>query len=112
FNRIDAVVTFQPLAEETILAITRKELREIAAREGLARAKLRLRWSEGLVRRLAAEGFDKRYGARPLQRTIETRVVTPLARYLLDHPELHDAELMADCDEVGAVVFQIVTAVG
>src|SRR5262249_39099315 len=83
FNRIDSVVTFQPLQEESIRAITRKELGEIAAREGLARAGVRLTWSERLERHLAREGFDERYGARPLQRALESLVVSPLARYLL-----------------------------
>ena len=76
FNRIDAVVTFQPLGTDTIRAITRKELADIAAREGLARLGLKVAWSEALVEHLAKEGFDARYGARPLQRTLETLVVT------------------------------------
>ena len=36
---------------------------------------------------------DPRYGARPLQRAIEERVVTPLARWLAGRPGLRDAEL-------------------
>jgi ATP-dependent Clp protease ATP-binding subunit ClpC len=98
FNRIDAVVTFRPLGEETILAITRKELAEVGRREGLARLGVRLTWTERAVRRLAQEGFDARYGARPLQRTLEALVVTPLARYLLDHPDLRGGELGLDYD--------------
>ena len=56
---------------------------EIAAREGLQRNNLRLVWSEDLVERLIKSGFDQRYGARPLQRTIETMVVAPLAKQRL-----------------------------
>jgi ATP-dependent Clp protease ATP-binding subunit ClpC len=108
FNRIDAVVTFQPLRPETIRAITRKELAEIASREGLARLGLRVAWSEVLVEHLAREGFDARYGARPLQRTLETLVVTPLARHLLDHPELRDGTLTVDLSPTGGVCFRIV----
>jgi ATP-dependent Clp protease ATP-binding subunit ClpC len=103
FNRLDAVVAFLPLPPATIDAITRKELGEIAGREGFQRAGLRLRWSEGLVARLAREGFDARYGARPLQRVLERRVAAPLAKYLLAHPTLRDAEIEVDCDEAGAV---------
>ena len=78
----------------------------MASREGLVKARLRLRWTERLVEMLARAGFDRHYGARPLQRTLETRVVTPLARYLLDRPGLSDAELLLDCDEEGQVRFQ------
>jgi ATP-dependent Clp protease ATP-binding subunit ClpC len=99
FNRLDAVVTFDPLGPAIIDAITRKELAGIGRREGFQRACLRLRWSEALVAWLAKEGFDARYGARPLQRVLERHVVTPLARYLLERPALRDAELTVDRDE-------------
>jgi ATP-dependent Clp protease ATP-binding subunit ClpC len=112
FNRIDAVVTFRPLRAETILAITRKELAEIGRREGLARVNVRLSWSDALVSHLAKAGFDARYGARPLQRTLETLVVTPLARYLLEHPELKDVELAADLGPEGTVLFRTETEKG
>jgi ATP-dependent Clp protease ATP-binding subunit ClpC len=98
FNRIDAVVTFAPLEASTIRAITRKELGEIAGREGLARAGLKLTWGERLEEHLAREGFDERFGARPLQRAVESLVVTPLARYLLAHPEVRDRTVHLDLD--------------
>jgi len=98
-------VTFQPLGPQTIRAITRKELAEVAAREGIVRLGLRLEWSEALVEHLAKEGFDARYGARPLQRTLETLVVTPLARHLLDNPHLHDTTLHVGLDSTGNVAF-------
>lgn len=96
FNRMDTVVTFRPLTRETILDITRKELSEISQREGFQRWGLRLEWSDALVEHLAEKGFDAQYGARPLQRTIESMVVTPLARYLLDQTELRNATLKLD----------------
>jgi ATP-dependent Clp protease ATP-binding subunit ClpC len=86
FNRIDATVTFDPLTSQTVRAIAEKELRELSHREGLTRPGLQLRWTPALIDHLATEGFDPRYGARPLQRAIESLVVTPLARYLVEHP--------------------------
>ncbi len=102
FNRIDAVVTFDPLTPETIRAIAEKELREISQREGLIRAGLRLRWTTALLDHLADEGFDPRYGARPLQRAIEMLVVTPLSKYLVDRPT-RDATIVIDVDSNGCV---------
>jgi len=104
FNRLDAVVTFDPLTPGTMVRITEKELREIASREGLVRAGLRLRWTERLVRRLADRGFDRRYGARPLQRTLETLLVAPLSKYLIDHPDLRNAAVRLDVDEADGVL--------
>jgi ATP-dependent Clp protease ATP-binding subunit ClpC len=103
FNRIDAIVRFDALDDEQIQAITRKELSEISQREGLVRFGIRLSWSEKLVNQLASVGFDARYGARPLQRTIETLVVTPLARYLVEHLELRNTSIRVDVDSVGRI---------
>ena len=99
FNRIDAVVTFQPLSAESIRTITRKELDEIGRREGLTRIGLRVEWSDALVDYLARTGFDPRLGARPLQRTLEQKVVAPLARYLLEQPELPAGILRLELEE-------------
>jgi len=103
FNRLDAVVSFESLQPRTIEAITRKELGEIAKREGFQRARLRLRWSDRLIKRLAKTGFDARYGARPLQRVLEKEIVAPLAKYLLSDPSLRDGEIEVDCDDEGKI---------
>ncbi len=70
---------------ESILGITEQELREISGREGLSAKKIRLSWTRQLVEYLAGQGFDNKYGARQLQRTIERLLVTPLARYPVAH---------------------------
>ncbi len=101
YNRIDAVVRFGPLTREQVLAITRKELNEIARREGLAKAAIELVPSERLIEHLAALGYDPRYGARPLQRVPERQVVTPLARWVIEHPGLSHCRLGLDADVTG-----------
>jgi ATP-dependent Clp protease ATP-binding subunit ClpC len=103
YNRLDAIVTFDPLSPQTIHAITLKELAEVERREGLERAGLRLRWSERLVAWLGREGFDVRLGARPLQRVLERHVVASLARYLLIHSTLTDRELFIDWEKATGV---------
>ena len=95
FNRIDSVVTFSPLGEDSIRQIVELELKKIAEREGLRDRELVLAWDEAVVKHLCAVGYDVRYGARPLQRTIEQAVVTPLARLLV---ECGIAEVAIDSD--------------
>jgi ATP-dependent Clp protease ATP-binding subunit ClpC len=101
FNRIDAVVAFNALDQDALLCITRKELTEISEREGLNATGTTLACTEGLVRRVAEEGYDSRYGARPLQRVVEQMVVAPLSRFLLDHPEAKGRTIQADFAEEG-----------
>jgi ATP-dependent Clp protease ATP-binding subunit ClpC len=103
FNRIDAVITFDPLSPQIIRAITEKELRDLSKREGLDRAQITLTWTDRLLDHVAAEGYDPRYGARPLQRAIETLIVTPLARYLVEHPAQPCQHLRLDLDTRGRV---------
>ena len=96
FNRLDRVVTFQPLKEATIKAITRKELAAVGARDGLSRLKLTIEWTDALVDQLAKVGYDARYGARPLQRTIEREVVAPFAKWVLGQENLYGVKVVAD----------------
>jgi ATP-dependent Clp protease ATP-binding subunit ClpA len=107
FNRIDAVVTFDPLSEETIRQITRLELDRIVARAGLQQNQITLRWSEEVIDLLCRTGYDHRYGARPLQRAIETLVVTPLARFLVSNPLLRACTLVVHASSDGKVDFAI-----
>ena len=106
-NRIDEIVIFSPLSDATMEEIARKELETIAVREGLHGRRVSLRWSDDLVHRLATDGFDRRYGARHLQRSIEERVVMPLARYLLDHEEVTDTTLSLGVGEGGRVSIEV-----
>jgi ATP-dependent Clp protease ATP-binding subunit ClpC len=99
FNRIDHIVEFKPLGRSTIEQITRLELGGLAKREGFIDRKLSLEFGEGLVRRMAATGFDPVYGARPLQRAIEEGVVMPLARLLVAGTGPQGKQLFLDWDE-------------
>jgi ATP-dependent Clp protease ATP-binding subunit ClpC len=96
FNRMDAVVTFRALGPNAIRAIARRELEAIGRREGLLRGDTTIRWSDALVARVAAVGFDARYGARPMQRVIEREVVAPLATWLLENPGSEGNAITAD----------------
>jgi len=103
FNRLDAVITFKPLSHEEVVSITRKELADMAGREGFLAAGIRLNWTERLVERLAQEGYDRHFGARPLQRAVERLVVTALARWRVARSDVKNASLLIDLDEGGVV---------
>jgi len=60
------------------------------------------------VEYLADQGFDHKYGARQLQRTIERLLVTPLARYLVTHPGLKDVTIKADLSKDRKVIFKVI----
>ena len=86
FNRIDAIVPFNPLSAEVCEAVTRKELKRALARPGVADRPVNLQVEESAVRLLVEKGFDPRYGARPLKRIIERELLAPLSTRLNDYP--------------------------
>lgn len=83
-NRLDAIVPFEPLSQESLLAMTRKELREALNREGIRRLGLNITFGETLVQHIAKAGFSPTLGARPLQRTIENEVMAEIARWIVE----------------------------
>ncbi len=93
YNRMDGIISFNSLSEEVVIAITEKELSELEKREGLKKANLKISWTKDVVKHLAKEGFEPRYGARPLQRTLEKLVVVPLAHYLVKNPNIKEKEI-------------------
>jgi ATP-dependent Clp protease ATP-binding subunit ClpC len=105
FNRLDSIVEFSALSHNSINQIAEKELLAIAEREGLQTANIKLIWSPATIDLLVARGFDLRYGARPLQRTIENLVTTPLAKFLLANPNLQNCQLKIDLTAETEIIF-------
>lgn len=98
FNRLDRVIAFSPLNEAIMHDITEKELQDLHQREGLERFGRKLTWSPELVNALAQIGFQSSLGARPLQQAIETTVVGPLSKWLVDQQPPRDIAIHLDWD--------------
>ena len=79
-NRIDRIVMFRPLSEETAEKIARRELARVVERGGIARRRLIVDVDPAVLPVLLREGYSPAYGARPLKRTVERLVLLPVAR--------------------------------
>jgi ATP-dependent Clp protease ATP-binding subunit ClpC len=90
FHRIDEVVTFSALSPET-WRIVELSLEDVAQREVLRRRNVRLVVTEAVRDELARLRYNPEYGARPLQRVIEERIVMPLSVELSRRPHTRDA---------------------
>ena len=83
-NRIDEIVIFHELTHDEIRDIVDLMLKEPAA--DLERRGIRLEVTNAARERLAELGFDPKFGARPLRRTIQRRIEDTLADlWLGDH---------------------------
>ena len=81
-NRVDEIIVFHPLSRDDMKQIVDIQLRGLMKR--LADRKIKLELSDRAREFLVQEGYDPSYGARPLKRTIQKRVLDPLAVRVLE----------------------------
>ena len=81
-NRIDDTIVFRSLTEQDIEEVARRMLRSVSAR--MEAMGIHLDASDEAVAELAKEGFDPKYGARPLRRAIQSKVEDAVAEKMLD----------------------------
>ena len=80
-NRLDAVVAFGSLPMPVILEVVHKFVIQLEAQ--LADRGVTIELSDEAAQWLADKGFDEKFGARPLSRTIQEHIKKPLAEELL-----------------------------
>ncbi len=80
-NRLDGVVTFGKLTKETMIKIVGKFMLEV--KEQVKEKGIRIKIADEAIDWLIEKGFDKKMGARPLQRVIDKEIKRPLAKMML-----------------------------
>ena len=103
-NRLDAIVHFNALGPGEIERVVDKQIDELRAMVAAKQVTIEL---DPLARAwLAAAGFDRAFGARPMARLIERKVKKPLSEAMLfgDLAEGGTARIVVDGDDVRLVV--------
>jgi ATP-dependent Clp protease ATP-binding subunit ClpA len=80
-NRLDGIVTFNKLGKETMIKIVGKFMSEV--RDQIREKGVKLKINNDAIDWLVEKGFDKKMGARPLQRVIDKEIKRPLAKMIL-----------------------------
>ncbi|MBV8244365.1 MAG: ATP-dependent chaperone ClpB [Candidatus Eremiobacteraeota bacterium] len=80
-NRVDETIVFHALTEEELEEIVEIQLARVRYR--LAERHITLILTDAAKRHLVKSGYDPAYGARPLKRTIQKEVETPLGRKIV-----------------------------
>ena len=101
-NRIDDIVSFEPLSREDLIPIVDIQLDSLRRR--LADKDLRLEITPEAKTLLANQGYDPAYGARPLKRVIQRHLADPLAMSLLKNPHQDSDVIQVDVKD-GDLVF-------
>jgi ATP-dependent Clp protease ATP-binding subunit ClpB len=80
-NRLDEIVIFDILSPETIAEIVKMQVGEVQKR--LASKEIELSVTEEVLAYLTKAGYDPKFGARPLKRVIQSRILTPVANMMV-----------------------------
>ncbi len=81
-NRLDETIIFNPLTEENLVDIARLQFGYLADR--MASMDIQLEVDEEVYRFAAKESYDPMYGARPLNRYIQNRIETIIAKKIIE----------------------------
>lgn len=81
-NRLDDIIIFDILSKEVIKSIVTIQINIV--KERLHAKGVSLQISPELFDYLAKEGYNPHYGARPLKRLIQTKLLNPMALYLIE----------------------------
>ena len=101
-NRIDDIVSFEPLSRDDLIPIVDIQLDSLRRR--LADKDLLLEITPEAKTLLANQGYDPAYGARPLKRVIQRHLADPLAMSLLKTPHPDSDVIQVDVKD-GDLVF-------
>lgn len=94
-NRIDEIVMFQPLSKKEIKEIIKLQLNGLNAL--LEEQGIRVHFSKYALDLLGELGYDPIYGARPLKRVIQKKILNELSKVILSGEYSHDQVIQIDC---------------
>lgn len=103
-NRVDEVIVFHALGEEELIQIADLLLERVSRMA--AEQDIKLQFSEPVKQRIAQEGKDSRFGARPLRRAIQRLIESPLSKEIISNKLQPGDTVQVDLDSSGNLVFR------
>jgi ATP-dependent Clp protease ATP-binding subunit ClpB len=103
-NRIDEIIMFQPLTREDVRHIVELQFQSI--QKMLAQNEIAITATEKSIDWLAQLGYDPQYGARPLKRVLQKRVMNELSKQILAGKINKEDHIELDVDKNHEFVFR------
>ena len=100
-NRIDETIMFLPLTKSEIEDVVRLQVN--AVRKMLEPQGFNLDVTPAAISRLAEEGFDPEFGARPVKRAIQRYLLNDMSKRILSDEISRERPIVVDADETGLV---------
>jgi ATP-dependent Clp protease ATP-binding subunit ClpB len=93
-NRLDEIILFNILSTEAIMDIVRMQVDIVAKR--MEEKHIALTLTNAAIAHLAKEGYNPQYGARPLKRLIQTKILTPIANMMVARGIMEGGSVVVD----------------
>jgi ATP-dependent Clp protease ATP-binding subunit ClpB len=93
-NRIDETIMFRPLSQQDIRQIVELQLEEL--KQTLAKQQIELSVAGEAMDWLARKGYSPEFGARPLKRVIQKKVLNELSKQMLQRKVQADSRVVLD----------------
>ncbi|HIQ85849.1 MAG TPA: AAA family ATPase [Candidatus Cryptobacteroides excrementigallinarum] len=95
-NRIDEIVTFDPLTKDDIRQIVRIQMDIL--KKKLEDENVELTYTKAFEDDMVENGYDPEFGARPVKRLIQRELVNQLAKEILEGRIHKDSTIVVDCE--------------
>jgi ATP-dependent Clp protease ATP-binding subunit ClpB len=103
-NRIDEVIMFNPLTRDEIKEIVILQFKGI--QKNVAEMGIELSATEEAIDWLSQLGYDPQFGARPLKRVLQKKVLNELSKFILAGKVNKDSEILLKCNEQKELYFE------
>lgn len=100
-NRFDDVVVFKPLGSEQVTQVTKLLLEQL--KKAMEKQDIKVYFDDAVVAKIAQEGFDKDFGARPLRRYIQDTIEDVIAQKKLTKEIARGKTVTFSIDGTGAL---------
>jgi ATP-dependent Clp protease ATP-binding subunit ClpB len=102
-NRIDETIVFRPLPQAALRKIVKLQIARVS--QLLKGRDIELHLTEAAEEKLAADGYDPSFGARPLKRVVQKEVLDPLANEILSGRIPDGSKVVGDYEPGKGLVF-------
>ena len=103
-NRIDDIITFQPLTQEQIAEVVELQMKRV--KKMLEPQGFELLWTPAAIQYLAKVGYDPEFGARPVKRAIQDYVLNDLSKKILAEEVSREKPITIDHTDADGLVFK------
>jgi len=103
-NRLDEIVLFNILSPESVHNIVKMQVEIVAKR--LEEKHISLTLTDAAIEHLAKEGYNPQYGARPLKRLIQTKIMTSIANTMVNRGVMEGGKVVVDVKD-GEFTFDV-----